>query len=173
MTANAHEPAGGDSETPASPCLVKTGSCRRHARHRYLFAGLLLMAAVAAGSVLGAAGTVLYFERRNFPAPPSPDDVREAMLKRLGDAFPLAPDEADRLDGIIRRRVERMGEIRRSSFAEIRGEIEAMREEVGACLGPERFRAWDEMEKERWRRLRERTGPPSRHSRRRDHCGGN
>ncbi|MDR3077513.1 MAG: hypothetical protein LBV15_01970 [Planctomycetota bacterium] len=163
MTAEISPSGGGGPEAPRPESSARLGSRRwPGSRRKYLLAGLLLLAAVAAGAVLGAAGAILYFEHRRFPVPPSPEDIRLAMLQRLGDTFQLTPAESDRLSEIIRRHLERTGEIRRSSFSEIRGEFEAMYSEVGECLGPERFRVWDELEKERWQRLREKSGPPHR-----------
>ncbi|MDR1534065.1 MAG: hypothetical protein LBU64_03070 [Planctomycetota bacterium] len=131
---------------------------RARGRRRYLWAALLILAAVAAGGVLGSAATIIYLRGKGFPRPPPPDSIARAMLERLEAAVAVSGEEKRAVERIALSHLEKIADIHAESFAGIRKEFESLHAEVGEVLGPERFRVWDDRERERWRKLREQAG---------------
>ncbi|MDR1519337.1 MAG: hypothetical protein LBU23_04220 [Planctomycetota bacterium] len=146
---------GQPAETRSAAQSARLEARQALSRRRRVMAALLLLAAVAAGAALGAAGTILYFRDRNFRPPPSPDSIGKAMLRRMDESLVLTGEEKEAVQRVVDRHMERAGDIISDSFADMRSEFEAMHAEVGDVLGPERFAVWDGLERERWRRLRE------------------
>ncbi|MDR2392084.1 MAG: hypothetical protein LBE84_10465 [Planctomycetota bacterium] len=125
---------------------------------------LLFLSAVLAGAVLGAAGSAVYFRR--FRRPPTTEMMVQAMMARLESAVEVTQAERVAAERISRRRMDRVGDMWSDVFAATREEFEAMHAEMGELLGPGRFQVWDRLERERWRRMREKMGRHEDHRRR-------
>jgi hypothetical protein len=80
------------------------------------------------------------------------------MLERLEAAVAVSGEEKRAVERIALSHLEKIADIHAESFAGIRKEFESLHAEVGEVLGPERFRVWDDRERERWRKLREQAG---------------
>ena len=142
-----------------------TESARLQARlaHRgrrpYLLATVLLVIALLAGMVIGVGGTVIYFERRGRPKPPSPEEVGRKLVKDIGDFLDLNETEKERMREAIVARMQKVAEIRKQSWENIQEQFDALSYENEDILGPERYGKWVA---ERDRRHIEKRGKPWR-----------
>ena len=142
-------------------------SARLHAhrpargRKTYIVAALLLLLALVAGMIIGGGAVVLHFRKGMFPTPPRPEEVGEQMFKRLSNTVELNEDEKTKARERIMQCMIRVKSIRDDSFQEMKGEFDALREELGAMLGPERGKAWEEENKRFMERRKHRPSPSS------------
>lgn len=156
------------SESPAH----NTGeSSRLQARlaHRgrrpYLLATVLLVIALFAGMVIGVSGTVIYFERRGRPKPPTPEEIGRKLVKDIGDFLDLNETEREQMRAAIVLRMQKVADIRKQSWDDIQEQFDALSYENEDIIGTERYKKW---EVERDRRQIEKRGKPWRQRRPRE-----
>lgn len=130
----------------------------RHGRRRYVAAAIILVMAVGAGMVIGASCALIYFKHKRFTPPKSAEFAKE-ITARMRDVLKITPEESDRLEAIISRRMEDARAIRREMSGKMREQFAGMADEIDAVLGPERAAKWDKDFKERTGRDRR---PPPR-----------
>ncbi|MGQ9730751.1 MAG: hypothetical protein ACUVX8_05690 [Candidatus Zipacnadales bacterium] len=116
---------------------------------------LLAVAILLAGVVIGAGVTILLGKHFGWRPPVrSRTEVGEALVRRT-EGLNLRPDQRQQVREIIRRRLNRVYEIRDESRRAVQEELNAMHDEVAKVLDPEQARRW----REQWERMR-RLGPP-------------
>lgn len=133
---------------------------RNHAKQtrRWVKAVALLLAAVAAGVVIGVGGTILFFDKKMHRVPPKPDAIVDAMVNRIRELTNATDDEAARMKEVLDQHMDEIDEMRRKYFADTRRMFENMDTEVDAIIGVERGKIWREYKKKRseeWHRERD------------------
>ncbi len=115
---------------------------RNHGRSK-LFLSISGIVLFAAGMIIGASLTVLYFKNSVRPKPPEPEEFIERMMTRMHNTITLTPDEDKRVREIVLDNMQEVKRIRRESSDSIRGCFDEMRAELETILGPERSERWD------------------------------
>jgi hypothetical protein len=131
------EPVSGESAH-----LQARIAAHRGGRRRYALAAVLLLAALAIGAVIGAGAAVIYMKEKR-PRPPSPDQVGEGILRDMSKMLPLDDREKDELRRVVIGHMNRVADIRKKSWDDIRDQFDAMQDDVVDVLGPERYEKWE------------------------------
>ncbi len=149
-----------DAPNPADAAAQSAAAASTSGRHpphphraggkpRYWLAVLLLLLAVAAGVVIGVGGTIVYFDRKTFPARPKTEEIPGLIISRMREFFPVDSEEEGKLEGVIRSRLGEVARIRDTSRNDIREQFEGMGGEMERILGPDRYKTWDDYRKKR------------------------
>lgn len=127
------------SENQDSPTVL----LRRLHQWRMAFFGLMIL---SAGLITGAAATVLVLHR---PGPPEgaapPNQAYQVTLERIMPRLHLTPQQAEQAGPVLRRRMQRLEEIREQGRVQIARELQAMHEEISAVLSPQQQQLWWEL----------------------------
>lgn len=124
---------------------------RHHASQgkRYAKAVALMALAVLAGIIIGAGGTVLFFNKKLHRVPPRPDAIAQAIVNRLQELVTLTPEEEAKVQAIVDARMKEVDTVRKNSFRDIRGVFESMDDDLKPILGPERLQVWKDYKEKR------------------------
>lgn len=132
----------GDSMTPPQDLDSPTMLLRRLHRWRMAFFGLIIL---IAGLTTGAAATLLAMHWAG-PEPVVPAErAPEMMLERIVPRLRLSPEQADRVEPILRKHMDRLDEIREQGRTQIAKELEAMDTDMALVLSPDQQRLWRDL----------------------------
>ena len=134
---------------------------RARARRRPLFWALAAVACVAAGIVIGAGSSFLYFSRGGGPTRPNSGELVDRIIERLDKTVSLTGSEKTRCHDIVSRHMDEVNRIRRESFSDIRSQFDGMRDDISVVIGSQRAEKWDEEIRRSWPR-REQDGEGER-----------
>ncbi len=115
---------------------------RNHGRSK-LFLSIGGIVLFAAGLIIGASLTVLYFKNSVRPKPPEPEEFIERLMTRMNNTITLSPEEDKQVRNIVQDNMQEVKRIRRESSDNIRGCFDEMRNELETILGPERSELWE------------------------------
>lgn len=152
-----------ENSAPAAESQTLHFHPKRHKKGRAWLWVVVALLCVIAGGVIGGGVVMMYIKTRTFPKPPDSTEMADKLTERMTNVVSVAEDENAVIREIIVRHMEAVRQIRRESFDNIRDQFDAMREEVGEVLGPERKEKWiEEMDRHRpkGRRHKKDTGPP-------------
>lgn len=123
--------------TPSAPLM-------RGRKHSFRAVLLAVLVAVL-GAVIGSGLTVIYFNRHR--PKPAESDYTERLASRISvkitSEFNLDDAATKKIREIVTSHMREVKRIRQTSRDNISNELEAMREEIGAVLGPEKAEQWN------------------------------
>lgn len=118
---------------------------------------LTALVCVVSGVVIGAGLTILHYKDKTIPRPPPTREMAEHILKHVNSTVNLTGGENERVQAIIQNHMESVRQIRRESWQSIGKQFDAMNQDVGEVLGPERRRKWQEAVEKRWPKRKRRS----------------
>jgi len=137
-----------------------TASLRRAHRWRMAISGLVIL---VAGVTLGVAGTLLVVKPERRPPPRDPGMAAQVTLRRMRDKLNLTPEQAKRIDTILREHFETLEKLRDAARPKITEAFEAMKAGINTVLTEQQRSDWEKatasLEEEFRRGMRRRGGP--------------
>jgi hypothetical protein len=137
------------SRTPADHPLPR----RRSGWLRTLLLGSVIL---LSGMIIGSGLTLHVIWNRVTTMLQHPDAIPERWTERLQSRLDLTPEQAERIEQIMRERQEALRDLRREWQPLLMEELDRLQEEVAAVLDEEQARKWNE----RCTYLREHLVPP-------------
>jgi protein-tyrosine-phosphatase len=133
---------------------------RRSGYWRQILLGALIL---VCGMAIGSAGTVILIGNRPHSRVLQTVRQRESaprlMTERLQRDLRMSPEQASRVEAIVRKRLEAIWQIREEQRPRITEQFELMKKEVAEVLDPDQAKRWTEQFE---RFLRSGAGPPRR-----------
>lgn len=120
-------------------------------KKRFAKAACLLLLAVLAGVVIGVGGTILYFQS-STKSKRGTSAIADAMMRRLGGLVTLTPEESARVRAVVDSRLEKIAELRKRRFKEIRQVFLDMDAPMEEIIGKNRMDVWKAYRSERFER---------------------
>ncbi len=118
---------------------------------------LLGLVILVCGIMIGSAGTVFVARRAMLHAVRHPEEMPRRAATRLASRLDLTDEQRARIEGILRTRLRKLGEIRDRLRPHMDRELDALREEIADVLDENQERRW----REDFRRLRQLLHPPA------------
>lgn len=104
---------------------------------------ILALATLLSGVVIGACGIVVVGRGPLLRyVMGSPDMVPAEAMDRIGRDLQLTPAEREAVQAIVYRRMQRVEEIRTQGRADVREQLDGLRDDVASVLDAEKARRW-------------------------------
>ena len=144
------------TETTESP---NVDYMRKLHRWRMAFFGLVIL---LAGLVIGVSSTLMLVRHRPMGPPWGPEYVSEKMIDRLQHELGLSPEQATKIKPIVKKRMQKLEELRKEFRPKVSEQLKLMNEEISAVLTEEQRRTWEDNWKRRfhWSQRPPRPGGP-------------
>ncbi len=126
------------SENLDSPMVLL---CRLH-RWRMAFFGLVIL---IAGLTTGVAATLLTLHGVGPKSPVPLERAYAVILDRIVPRLHLSREQAEQVEPILRRHMQRLEEIREQGRLQIAKELQAMDEQMATVLGQDQQRLWRDL----------------------------
>lgn len=151
------------TEPPDSPTIV----LRKLHRWRMAFFGLVIL---VAGVVIGAGSMLIFVRHQPMGGPAVQEFTGKRMIRGLQRDLDLSPEQVEKIEPILRERMQKLHEIRRKARPQIAEQLRLMNEEVSSLLDEHQKDLWQQHLARLQRKLR--PGPRRRRGgRRRHHLG--
>jgi hypothetical protein len=105
---------------------------------------VLMVVVFAAGAAIGAAGTVLYFDRINQYYRAHPEKLPERIASRIAKEMDLSSEQAPQARQIVAEWWQAMQEVRHQSYPLYKPPLDRMDQQMSALLNDRQKQKWNE-----------------------------
>ncbi len=124
---------------------------RKVQRWRMAFFGLVIL---LAGVIIGAASVLVFLRHRPINAPAGPEFISETMIRGLRRQLRLSQEQAEQVESILQKRMQKLHEIRMNARPQIFEQLRLMDEEITAILTEHQRPIWKQRLSNLQRQLR-------------------
>jgi hypothetical protein len=123
---------------------------------RMAFFGLIIL---VAGIVIGGSSMLIFAPKKLIQPPPGPEFSSMRMIPPLSRDLGLAPEQAEKIQPILDKYMQKLNTIRTEARSEIGETLKQMNQEIAAILTDEQQQIWQRELDRLQRELRQAPGP--------------